>query len=220
MSADNPKLGKRELFLRTTSEARFVFDMDGNYLAGPKPAFGKRAFEGASPASVIAAILERPAPSIADIAPPALDRVLKACLAKDPDERWPTARDLRRELEWVASGSHEPATVSSAAPRRSLLPWIATALATVVAALFGFGYYRGARDVERPLMRFADQLETEISLNTAGGPAVAISPDGLRLAYVAEDADRLTHLAVRLLENPKSTMLAPTASERLAGAVR
>ena len=43
---------------------------------------GKRAFEGSSPASVIAAIMERPAPSIADIAPPALDRVLKVCLRK------------------------------------------------------------------------------------------------------------------------------------------
>ena len=65
---------------------------------------GKRAFRRASsPASVIAAIMERPAPSIADIAPPVLDRVLKTCLAKDPDERWQTARDLKRELEWIAS---------------------------------------------------------------------------------------------------------------------
>ena len=49
---------------------------------------GKRVFDGTSPASVIAGIMERPAPSIADIAPPALDRVLRKCLAKDPDERW------------------------------------------------------------------------------------------------------------------------------------
>src|SRR5205823_10398557 len=66
---------------------------------------GKRAFEGSSPASVIAAIMERPAPSIADVAPPALDRVLKKCLAKDPDVRWQTVRDLKDELEWIASGS-------------------------------------------------------------------------------------------------------------------
>src|SRR6266699_3937662 len=46
---------------------------------------GKRAFEGSSPASVIAAIMEHPAPSIADTAPAALDRVLKRCLEKDPD---------------------------------------------------------------------------------------------------------------------------------------
>src|SRR5690242_3726476 len=44
---------------------------------------GKRAVEGSSPASVIAAIMERPAPSITDVAPAALDRILKKCLAKD-----------------------------------------------------------------------------------------------------------------------------------------
>src|SRR6266851_5671259 len=64
---------------------------------------GKRAFEGSSPASVIAAIMERPAPSIATIAPPALDRLLQRCLAKDTDDRWQTARDLKAELEWIAS---------------------------------------------------------------------------------------------------------------------
>ena len=75
---------------------------------------GKRAFDGASPASVIAAIMERPAPSIAEIAPPALDRVLKKCLAKDPNERWQTARDLKDELEWIASGSAEATQVPPA----------------------------------------------------------------------------------------------------------
>src|SRR5215510_14920438 len=65
---------------------------------------GKRAFAGSSAASVIAAILERPAPSIAALAPAALDRVLQRCLAKDPDDRWQSARDLKLELEWIASG--------------------------------------------------------------------------------------------------------------------
>ena len=60
---------------------------------------GNRAFEGASPASVIAAILERPSPSITAVAPPALDRVLQLCLKKDPDDRWQSARDLRNELD-------------------------------------------------------------------------------------------------------------------------
>jgi eukaryotic-like serine/threonine-protein kinase len=65
---------------------------------------GKSPFEGSSPASVIAAIMERPAPSIAGVAPRAVDRVLKKCLAKDPDDRWQSARDLRDELVWVAEG--------------------------------------------------------------------------------------------------------------------
>jgi hypothetical protein len=56
---------------------------------------GKRAFDGFSPATVIAAIRERPAPSIADVAPPELDRVLKRCLEKDPENRWQSIRDLK-----------------------------------------------------------------------------------------------------------------------------
>src|SRR6202051_1205644 len=91
---------------------------------------GKRAFEGSSPASVIAAIMERPAPSIADVAPPALDRLLKICLAKDPDERWQTVRDLKRELEWITigpeSGSAAPAT-SDTRLRIGRLPRVAVA---------------------------------------------------------------------------------------------
>jgi len=51
---------------------------------------GKRAFDGSSPATVIAAIMERPAPSLGAVAPPALDRVLKRCLEKDPENRWQT----------------------------------------------------------------------------------------------------------------------------------
>jgi serine/threonine protein kinase len=97
---------------------------------------GKRAFAGSSQASVIAAIMERPAPSIADVAPAALDRVLKKCLAKDPDERWQTARDLKDELQWIA-GAPASSAVASTAPSRSRLAnmaWFAAAAMTVVAA--------------------------------------------------------------------------------------
>jgi eukaryotic-like serine/threonine-protein kinase len=78
---------------------------------------GKRAFDGASPATIIAAIVERPAPSISSMATPALDRLLQRCLAKDPDDRWQSARDLKAELAWMASasdtGKTAPATTGS-----------------------------------------------------------------------------------------------------------
>src|SRR5712691_5663271 len=76
---------------------------------------GKRAFEGATPASIIAAILERPAPSVADVAPPALDRVLKRCLEKDPENRWQSARDLKAALELVTQAV-APAAVPAPVP--------------------------------------------------------------------------------------------------------
>src|SRR5690349_17879815 len=95
---------------------------------------GKRAFDGASPASVIAAIMERPAPSIAGVAPPALDRVLQRCLAKDPDDRWQTARDLGFELKCIGESGSQAAALAEAVTNRkgalsnSRLAWSVAAL--------------------------------------------------------------------------------------------
>jgi len=115
---------------------------------------GKRTFEGASPASVIAAIMERPAPSIAHVAPPALDRVLKKCLAKDPEERWQTVRDLRDELEWIASSPGEASKASSVVTQRPLPLWVAVAVLALIAAGASWIAYRATRPAElKPLVR-------------------------------------------------------------------
>src|SRR6202790_4843432 len=103
---------------------------------------GKRAFEGSSPASVIAAIMERPAPSIADVAPPALERVLKTCLAKDPDERWQSARDLKRELEWIASAPESGGAAPAPLETMSRLGALAWGIAVVALALAVWGWWR------------------------------------------------------------------------------
>jgi len=66
---------------------------------------GRRAFDGTNPASVIAAILERDAPSASGVAPPALERVLQRSLAKDPEERWQSARDVCHALAMVNEAS-------------------------------------------------------------------------------------------------------------------
>src|SRR5512136_3109628 len=65
-------------------------------------ATGKRAFEGASQASLIAAIMTtepQPLSDLQPLAPPALERVVARCLEKDPDERFQSARDLAFDLE-------------------------------------------------------------------------------------------------------------------------
>jgi len=79
---------------------------------------GKRAFEGSSPASVIAAIMERPAPSIADVAPPALDRVLRRCLEKDPDNRWQNVLNLKASFDLIALDGTEHSSVRPHWPRK------------------------------------------------------------------------------------------------------
>ena len=83
-------------------------------------ATGEPAFKGQSPAATIAAILEREAPRVTardPLAPPLLDRIVTQCLAKDPDERWQTARDVARQLRWIVDAATVPQCRSSARPR-------------------------------------------------------------------------------------------------------
>jgi serine/threonine protein kinase len=71
---------------------------------------GRKAFEGISPASVMAAILDREPPALTTLQPLAstmLDHVVTRCLAKNPDDRWQSAGDVMRELKWIAQSSYE-----------------------------------------------------------------------------------------------------------------
>ena len=82
-------------------------------------ATAKRAFEGRTAASAMAAVLERdPAPmsSVQPMTPPAFERLVKICLAKDPDERWQTAHDVKLQLKELAQAGSQPASQSSGSP--------------------------------------------------------------------------------------------------------
>ena len=168
---------------------------------------GKRVFEGSSPASVIAAIMERPAPSIADVAPAALDRVLQKCLAKDPDNRWQSARDLKDELEWIASSSGEAIASSTRSPSRfGRLPWIAAVVLGGIAVGLGIVAYRATRPAPlKPLVRLDVDLGAEVSLTSQAGADTILSPDGTRLVYASQG-----RLFTRRLDQTKATELAGT----------
>jgi Tol biopolymer transport system component/predicted Ser/Thr protein kinase len=174
---------------------------------------GKRAFEGSTPASVIAAVLERPAPSVADIAPPALDRVLKRCLEKDPENRWQSARDLKAGLELVGQASLQTTGLSPAGhgPVPQRWPWIVAAAAVAIATVLGAILWRSAPPTEaplRPLVRLDIDLGAEVSL-AGGGFGAILSPDGARLVYRSQD-----RLFIRRLDQPKATELPGTAGAR------
>src|SRR5215468_1381999 len=122
-------------------------------------ATGKKAFSGASQASLIAAILEREPPPISTVqpmTPPALDRVMKTCLAKDPEDRWQSAHDIANELKWVAEGSQAGGVAAPAVARRrsrERLAWgIAAALAAALVASAAMNLRRPA--VARTPTRF------------------------------------------------------------------
>jgi hypothetical protein len=168
---------------------------------------GQRAFAGKSQLSVASAILEKePAPinTIKPLTPPGLDHAIRRCLAKDPEERWQTARDLALELKWIAEGGSQaglPAPVVARRKWREGFAWGIAAVALFVPISFAIGHFLTA-PVEVSSVR-SSVLPPEKSafffLGQGGGP-VAVSPDGRRLAFVATNADGKSLLWVRSLD--------------------
>ena len=161
---------------------------------------GRKAFDGGSAAAVMAAVLNTEPPALGTIqspAPPSLERVIRKCLAKDPDERWQTARDLADELKWIAEGS-DPASTPGAQRRRLVGLGQTAALVAIAGALAAWAGWSLAPSGEplapRPVTRFAVQA-------TAATQVVEfdLSPDGTAIAYTAQSPEGF-YLHIRRLD--------------------
>ena len=188
-------------------------------------ATGKRAFEGQSKASLIASILTSEPPPITAIqpmTPAAFDRVVRTCLAKDPDERWQSAHDVATELRWVAEPA--PATASRFAPRRGVhVVWALICLAIAAAAVIGL---RTRRQIEAPspLIRASILPPPHVTFSAIGGVSnagtasttfgavgsFAISPDATSVAFSGLDSDGRVLLWLRRLDGFTATALRET----------
>jgi hypothetical protein len=151
-------------------------------------ATGKRAFEGTSQASLIAAILKdhpRPMPELQPLTPPALDRIVARCLEKDPDERFQSARDLAFDLQGLSGTSGRSAIVSTAPSRK--LRWryaFATLLLlAVIAAAASIAYFAGSR-AERATGP-ARMAYTKLTVERGRVFNARFSPDGKTVFYSA-----------------------------------
>jgi eukaryotic-like serine/threonine-protein kinase len=173
---------------------------------------GKRAFEGPTQASLISAIMRdqpRSMTELAPMSPPGLERLVRQCVAKDAEERWQSAGDVRRELEWIATGT-SAAAMPGVAPRRRGLPVGflgigAGALIAVAALLFAFGPGR-EREATSPLVRFTLSSPPGTTFDS---PAEAeLSPDGRMLAFVALDSAGTKRLYVRPFASPEARWIA------------
>ena len=179
---------------------------------------GRKAFEGKSQPSVMAAILNRdPAPMsvIVPHVPPPLDHVVSRCLAKDPDERWQTARDVLHELKWVSKGglAGAPSVVAPPRPVGSVhkAAWPIAALSLIAAAALGAMQWFEAQPVDRTV-RFEvfPPRGAAFSVGTPGA-RMAISPDGTMLAFGAATGERGgTQIWVRRLDAVNATLLVGT----------
>jgi serine/threonine-protein kinase len=159
---------------------------------------GRKAFEGKTPASVIGAILrDQPPPVAAHLphAPRTLDRVIATCLAKDPADRWQSARDLRRELQWVADELADPVASSRLAvpDRRGLRPWLAAVLVgTGLLAGIAMGWAGRSAPAPGAVARWTFPV-APIG-NTA---RVAISQDAETIVYDGTRADGVQQVYVK-----------------------
>ena len=173
---------------------------------------GTRAFSGETPASTMAAILERqppPASTQSGVAPAWLDWIIQTALAKDPDDRWQSAGDLARVLGELPRVTEAPVPSRTWSARPFVL--VAAILASIaLAAMSLFLWMQRATPAAPPqLARLAVSTvpATEVA-NTQGG-SVAISPDGNVIAFVgARDGVRALYL--RHLDQPDALELANT----------
>jgi eukaryotic-like serine/threonine-protein kinase len=162
---------------------------------------GRKAFEGKSHASLVAAILERTPPSVSSlqpVAPPALDRVVSKCLAKDPDDRWQSAKDLKDALKWVsADGSQgmSSTTVAAAIPARRRRGWLAWAIAAALLAALAVSLWLGRQGYLQPPAELPPVSRALVPLpenmllaDLSTAEAFALSPDGRYLAFAAVGA--------------------------------
>lgn len=151
---------------------------------------GKRAFDGKSQITVASAILEKepePITAIQPLAPPALDHVVRACLAKDPESRWQSAADIARELQWITASSSSGAAVAGPARLRRVtrerFAWSAIVAALLVVLAWSLFKGRFEPHVVRAYLPAPEGTTFDFVGDFAGPPVV--SPDGTRIAFCA-----------------------------------
>ena len=186
---------------------------------------GARPFAADSQAALIAAILEHDAPPVSERQPVAaanLDRIVRKCLAKHPDDRWQTARDLKSELVWIRDG-REAAGAARITLRRTngrakrgrqiFLTGIPTAVAVAMAVLL---WRAGGRTP--PAVPTPARVPTPLDLNLPrgvtldipiNGSSINIAPDGSRIAFVGVREGKLS-LFIHTLQTGRTVAVPDT----------
>jgi Tol biopolymer transport system component len=184
---------------------------------------GLKAFDAETPARVMSAILrDEPArvSSIVPVTPAALEALIHACLAKDPNERWQNLGDVARQLRHLRdmmsgakSASMSASAVLPAGAPRQRVSWrrylvLAAGVAAIGAAAFVAGRLATPRAIPQAPRVHAMILPPAGMYLTS---TLALSPDGQRLAFVAADSTGQRQLWVRALASPELQALNGTA---------
>jgi eukaryotic-like serine/threonine-protein kinase len=164
-------------------------------------ATGKPAFTGKTQLSLMSAILERqpePVTALNAASPPALDYVIRACMAKDPADRFQTAHDVSLQLKWIAGHSSAALEYPGAVRRRRrLAPLAGWMVAAAVLVVLGTAMLL-RRAPATHVMRFALTIPAGKNL-PLDAASLAITADGTKLAYVAAQSGQ-SRLYIRSLD--------------------
>jgi len=183
-------------------------------------ATGTRAFEGGTQASLISAIMRDTPRSMAElqpVTPPALERIVRRCLAKDPDDRFQNASDLAFDLEALSTtsggASASPRAAGAPASRKILerLMW-GVAVATLAIVFVASHYARRVPVATRTTITSPPGMQ--ISTNPCDA---AISPDGKMIVFAASDSAGQWWLWLRPLESLDARPIAGTEFSRVDG---
>src|SRR5688572_3873445 len=180
-------------------------------------ATGRRPFDGKTRASLIASILERepePISSVVPLTPPALQRVIKTALAKDPEDRWQSAHDLLLELRWIAEAGSQAGVAAPVVIRRKQrerMAWTLAAVAGMLAIASGALLFR---EYAKPEQSYALNLSpnpgTAFTLSGADSGALTISPDGRYVTFSAKQENGRPALFLRPIDSPTARPLSGT----------
>ena len=166
-------------------------------------ATGRKAFSGTSQASLISAIMQNDPPPISSaqpMSPPALDRVVKTCLAKDPEDRWQSAHDVGGELKWIAEGGSQAGMVAPIVARRRNREGLAWGIAGLsLLGLLAFALF----SVRRPAPSAARSVRFQIPIPEPASDSIglAVSRDGSQLAFIAPAPGSASALWLRRLDS-------------------
>ena len=177
-------------------------------------ATGTRAFDAKTQASLIASILERqprPMAELQPMTPPAFERIVRTLLAKDREERFQSAFDVALQLKWVQEGeSAAPAAVIARRRRRERIGWLCASLVLASAAGLASWWLKPAPHLSHVVSRFEYALPEGQMFTRTGRHLVAISPDGTKIVYVANQ-----QLYLRALDQLDAQPIAGTNEDPL-----
>lgn len=179
-------------------------------------ATGKRAFDGRTRTSLIAAIVSgtpRPINELQPMTPTAFEHVVAKCLEKDPEDRWQSAQDIAGQLRWIATQESQ-AGIAATRGRTGGGGWLrgfgvaALGIGIPLALLSGWLWRRVG--VAENVVRAEIVPPPQLPMASLIPGALALSPDGKRIAFLSGSRAEVTTLAVRDLESGETRALQGT----------